>query len=227
MSIEKIDKVKKIKKAFKPAPTEIVDNQDQARVAPNKDKFDKLVSHKPEKVTATDKIEPTTKASLMDEIRDLNHKVNQASKISPDKLVAQADDLVDHIDLLKDKLSTPDLQLKKSVQHQLQGKLEHIDENLRIALSKAGVEYKSPEDKSLASINPIERFLGFLTHGQEQLKTLSNEVELMHLNKKEITPANMLRIQIKMGYISQEIDFFTATLNQALQATKTIMNVQV
>jgi hypothetical protein len=49
----------------------------------------------------------------------------------------------------------------------------------------------------------------------------------MHLNGKEISPANMLRIQMKVGYIQQEVEFFTAVLNQALQATKTVFNVQV
>jgi hypothetical protein len=49
----------------------------------------------------------------------------------------------------------------------------------------------------------------------------------MHLNNKEITPANMLRIQMKVSYMQQEIEFFTAVLNKALESTKTIMNVQV
>jgi hypothetical protein len=37
----------------------------------------------------------------------------------------------------------------------------------------------------------------------------------------------MLRIQLKVGYITQEVEFFTAVLNKALESTKTIMNVQV
>ena len=43
----------------------------------------------------------------------------------------------------------------------------------------------------------------------------------------QITPANMLAIQMKMGYVQQQIELFTSLLNKALESTKTIMNVQV
>jgi hypothetical protein len=49
----------------------------------------------------------------------------------------------------------------------------------------------------------------------------------MALQKDQISPASMLAIQIKVGFISQELDFFTGILNKALESTKTIMNVQV
>jgi hypothetical protein len=118
------------------------------------------------------------------------------------------------------------LELKGSVQNLLRNKLSHIDENLKIALHRAGVEYVPPQ-KVEAPKNPIERFLGFLTDGQHQLNTLANDVNLMHLNRKEITPASMLAVQIKVGFIQQELEFFAALLNKALESTKTIMNVQV
>jgi len=43
----------------------------------------------------------------------------------------------------------------------------------------------------------------------------------------QLSPATMLLIQIKVGYIQQEIELFTSMLNKALESTKTIMNVQV
>ena len=71
------------------------------------------------------------------------------------------------------------------------------------------------------------RFLGFLTDGQHQLNTLATQVENWHLNKVEITPATMLSLQIKVGYLTQELEFFSSLLNKSLESTKTIMNVQV
>lgn len=237
MAIEKIEEVKKITKGLKTAAPEeglAEETQDQTRVAANKERFDDLMTtqktdegNKSSSSTVAEKVEPVTKSSLMDEVRNLNNKVDRFAKISPSQLVAQADQVINHIEEIKQKLATPNLEIKPGTQTLLQNKLVHIDENLRVALSKAGVEYTPPVHAETKLVNPMERFLGFLTNGQESLKSLSREVELMHLNRKEITPANMLRIQIKVGYIQQEIDFFTAVLNKALESTKTIMNVQV
>lgn len=234
MALDKIEKVKKIQKSLKPVAQELIDPQDQVRVAPNKERFDNLMSTQQaskdviKQPAVPEQIEAVTKSSLMDEVRNLNQRVNNFSKVSPTQLVAQADEVVNHIEEIKHKLATPDLELKPGTQTLLENKLLHIDENLRVALSKAGVEYTPPPAHAQSKlVNPIERFLGFLTNGQEQLKSISSEVEQMHLKRREINPANMLRIQLKVGYIQQEIEFFSNVLNQALQSTKTIMNVQV
>lgn len=233
-SIEKIEEVKKVKGTDNPVtPEDLQEAQEQTRLPPDKERFDSLMTQQTDQgkksttAVAEDRVEPVTKSSLMDEVRNLNQKVDGFTKIPPTQLVAQANEVINHIESIKQKLSTPNLEIKPGTQTLLQNKLVHIDENLRVALSKAGVEYSPPAQAESKLVNPIERFLGFLTNGQEQLKTISNEVELMHLNRKEITPANMLRIQIKVGYIQQEIEFFAAVLNKALESTKTIMNVQV
>jgi hypothetical protein len=228
---EKIEKVEKIKDSARTADGGIDEVQDLERLPPNKEHFDSLVNNTQEnksstRTTVEEKIEPVTKSSLMDEVRNLNMRVDRFSKVTPKNLVAQADEVVRQLETIKTKLKTPELEIKPATQTMLQNKLSHIDENLRVALSKAGVEYTPPvqQDKT---VNPVERFLGFVTHGQSQLALLGEEINQMHLNNKEISPANMLRIQMKVGYISQEIEFFTAVLNKALESTKTIMNVQV
>lgn len=232
MTTDKIDEIKKVGKAFKSAAGEdVADIQPLERLPPNKEHFDNLmdkpVDSATHKVPDAESIEPVSKSSLMDEVRNLNQRVDRFSTVNPKELVAQANEVINHIESIKQKLATPNLEIKPGTQTLLQNKLLHIDDNLRVALSKAGVEYTPPTHADSKLVNPMERFLGFLTNGQEQLKTLSHEVDLMHLNRKEITPANMLRIQIKVGYIQQEIEFFTAVLNKALESTKTIMNVQV
>jgi len=232
MAIEKIEEVKRVGKALNSAASEdVADVQQLERLPPDKERFDNLmdrpVDSAPHRVPEAESIEPIAKSSLMDEVRILNQRVDRFSTVNPKELVAQANEVINHIDAIKQKLATPNLEIKPGTQTLLQNKLLHIDDNLRVALSKAGVEYTPPTHNESKLVNPMERFLGFLTNGQEQLKTLSHEVDLMHLNRKEITPANMLRIQIKVGYIQQEIEFFTAVLNKALESTKTIMNVQV
>jgi hypothetical protein len=228
MPDEKIEKVSRIKKLAKTAgPQGINPAEEVVRVPPNKERFDNLVNVQPSSKVAAEKLEPVAKTSLMDEVRNLNQRVDRYTKVSPKELVAQADEVINQIDAIKEKLAAPNLELKPAMQTVLQNKLSHIDENIRVALSKAGVEYSPAEHVENKSVNPIERFLGFLTNGQAQLSTLSTEIEQMHLNNHDISPANMLRIQMKVGYITQEIEFFSAVLNKALDSTKTIMNVQV
>ena len=230
MSLEKIEKISKVSNTAKAAAAPGIDDvQEIKRLAPNKEHFDNLTTQNAEKTAAIvpEKVEPISKPSLMDEVRNLNQKVDRFSKVSPKELVAQADEVINQLGTIKQKLKTPNLDIKPATQSVLQNKLAHIDENLRVALSKAGLEYTPGEHLDNKKVNPIERFLGFLTHAQSQLGSLSGELDSMHLNNKEITPANMLRIQLKVGYITQEVEFFTAVLNKALDSTKTIMNVQV
>lgn len=227
MSLDKIEKISKVKNAATPDLKPISEAQEVARLSPNKERFDSLLGHQQvEKVAKNEKLDPS-KTSLMDEVRNLNQKVDKFSKVSPKELVAQADEVIHRIETIKRTLASPQLELNTSTHTLLQNKLSHIDENLRVALSKAGLEYTPSANFENKTVNPIERFLGFLTNGQTQLASLSTEIETMHLNNKELSPANMLRIQMKVGYITQEIEFFTAVLNKALDSTKTIMNVQV
>lgn len=232
MPHEPIEKIEKLSSKGKAGEGSLgIDQSATERMPPNKDKFDSLVKapekiEKPEAITGETRRVDTGRTSLMDEVRSLDRTVNNVHSITPDKLVAQAQDAVAKIDEIKGKLNSPDLELKSSVKELLRNKLSHIDESLKIALNKAGVEYQPPQ-KVETPKNPIERFLGFLTDGQHQLNTLANDVNLMHLNRKEITPASMLAVQIKVGFVQQELEFFAALLNKALESTKTIMNVQV
>lgn len=235
MALEKIEEVKKISKLAKVDPTDIADAidttpkvQPNAGVEPNKDYFEALMRQgKTEKTVDIQPTEARSKPSLMDEVRDLSRKADNIAKGgTPQDLIAQAQDVIKQMGTIKDKLQTPNLEIKSSVQTLLRNKLTHIDENIKIALSKAGVEYK-PSEKPNGVTNPIERFLGFLTDGQYRLQHLSEEVQVLGDNRESFSPATMLALQLKVSYISQELEFFTSVLNKALESTKTIMNVQV
>lgn len=230
--IEKIEKIEKAGESAKSVDGSLDGIVNLERQPPNRERFDSLVNNntsepRSTRSTVSERVEPVSQTSLMDEVRNLNSKVDRFHKVNPKDLVAQAEEVVKQIDNIKNKLATPSLELKPATQNLLQNKLSHIDENLRIAMSKAGLEYNPSSHLDNKTVNPIERFLGFLTNGQAQLASLGNELNDMHLNGKELSPANMLRIQMKVGYITQEVEFFTAVLNKALESTKTIMNVQV
>ena len=222
MALERVDKIKKIGKKLKPiAPTQ----------EPNKDYFEALMRQRNVKTegTSTDQKDKSTQkavGTLFDEVRNLNQKVDHATRSSPEELAALSEDVISQIDTLKDKLQTPDLEVKSSVQTILRNKLSHIDESLKIALEKAGLEYTPPE-KPTSLNKPMDRFLGLLTHSQQQLETLSRDVQAMAASQEDFSPANMLLVQIKVTQVQQEIELFASMLNKALESTKTIMNVQV
>lgn len=223
---DKIEKVKKISKAEQKVVTPDVAEELQ-RMAPNKEHFEDLLKQqKPEKVTQ-EKVDPIRRgSSLIDEVQATGSKIDKPTVVTPTELIAQTEQAVTKMDGIKATLERPDQRLRESAVPLLQNKLTHIDENIRVALNKTGVEHKAVAPVE-PSNNPIMRFLGFLTEGQYQLNTLATQVEKWHLNGKEISPATMLSLQIKVGYISQELEFFSSLLNKSLESTKTIMNVQV
>lgn len=217
---EKIEKISKITKALQP---------EKEAIPANRDHFESLMNQRKAENITTDKVavEETQKPSLMDEVRDSSRKVESVAKTSVDQLIAQSRETVERINRVKEALGNPNLEIKDSFQNLLKNKLTHIDENLRIALSKAGVEFTA-EDKTQPKglVNPIENYLGMLTQSQDQLLHLGDHLNAM-ADRKELSPASMLAIQIKVGYIQQELEFFTSLLNKALESTKTLMNVQV
>jgi len=225
-TFEKIEKVKKVTKAAAKGVELPLPAEELARVAPNKEQFDNLLKQaKNEKVTL-EKNDPSRR-SLLDEVRDMGTRNDKPTVITPTELVAQAEQAANKMGEMKNALQQPGATLRDSAVPLLRNKISHIDENIKIALNKAGVEVKGATPVAPPSDNPVMRFLGFLTDGQYQLGTLATEVDKWHLNKVDINPATMLSLQIKVGFITQEIEFFSSLLNKALESTKTIMNVQV
>lgn len=167
-------------------------------------------------------------ASLMDEVKKLNQQVAKAAHLSPEELKNQAQDIVAQLESVKTQLSSSAAsEIRPSYHNLLRNRLTHIDDTLKIALSKAGVEYTPPSQVNAGALNPIERFIGFVTNSQYQLEHLSQTIDQLNLTKSQLTPGSMLALQIKVGYVQQQVELFTSLLNKALESTKTIMNVQV
>lgn len=178
-----------------------------------------------EGVASTGGTKAASPDSLMQEAGKVNTNVSKMTQLTPETIKAQARDAINQIEQVKTQLANTKTEIKPSYQTLLRNRLSHIDDNLKIALNKAGVEYTPPPQTATAGKTPIDRFIGFLTSSQHQLETLQGSVEQLHNTK--ITPGDMLAIQLKMGYVQQQIELFTSLLNKALESTKTIMNVQV
>lgn len=221
---EPIEKIGKISKKETTSLQALA--QELERQAPNKEQFDRLLASS--QVEQLNQIaEKVSPPSIVEEVQELNQQMGRLSHGNPEELMAAADGVAQQINAIKEQLQVAeDSPLNSSTKRLLTNRLGHIDESLKIALDKVGVEYVPPPAAS-ETVNPIERFLGFLTHGQHQLETLSQHLQQMQSNGKELGPAAMILIQIKVGTVQQEVEFFTSMLNKALESTKTIMNVQV
>lgn len=225
-NIDKIDKIKKVKGAEKAAKP-VAFEEELQRVGPNKERFDKLMVDKPDKIQPEQKLEGSSKRSPIEELRDISSSSTKPTRVTPPELIAQTQEAINKLEDIKGRLQAPEVQVKESLTPLLDSKLTHINENIRAALTKTGAEYAAPTLPIAPSQNPVMRFLGFLTDGQYKLQTLAAEVERMHLRKEDINPAALLAVQLKVGLITQELEFFSSLLNKALESTKTIMNVQV
>lgn len=165
--------------------------------------------------------------SLMEEVGKVESHGPKISKADPGSIKDQAKGVIDQIEQVKDKLKTQ-TDIKPSYQTLLRNRLSHIDDNVKIALNKAGIEYTPATNVAEAGkANPAQRFLNLLSNSQHQLENLHSTIESLSMTGAQISPANMLAIQMKMGYVQQQIELFTSLLNKALESTKTIMNVQV
>lgn len=207
--------------------------QPTERLEPNKERFDKAMGEEKTPDVAPPNVKQATQTSLMDTVRDLNYSDAKHGQATYASLVSQTQEALTQMEQVKKLLQSPDVQVKHSMQQLLSNKLSHIDESLKVALSKAGVEFAPAGTEALSATNPrvatnpIERFLSFVTDGQSQLQNLGHELQVMSLTKKELSPVNMLAVQVKVGQIQQELELFSAMLSKALESIKTIMNIQV
>ncbi len=222
------EKIEKIEKVTESSPaTEAYEFEPETRLAPNKEHFDQLMAPPVAALDVQDvrKIS-SAKNTLVDEVASVGRLVDNAQRSSPQALIAQAQDAVSKMEELKEKLRTPNLEIKSSVQEQLRNKLSHIDDNLKIALNRSGIEY-TPPPTATAKASPIEKFLGYITDSQNKINTITDDINRFAGPGVQVSPATMLVMQMKVGIVQQEIELFTALLNKSLESTKTIMNVQV
>lgn len=218
--------IESIKRIGGSAPTKHIEEPIAVTGEANKAHFDALMDQKaPQKIEKTEISEAEKNATIFDEVSKDKTKIDAAAKGSIDDIRTNIDTTLGNIKGIKEDLETPNLHIKPYKQ-QMRSKLSHIDESLKIALSKAGSEVPS-EQPSSSRFDPVREFIGRLSHIEYQMEDMGNYLSYMAENKQEISPANLLAIQIKVTHIGQEVEFFAGLLSKSLESTKTLMNVQV
>ncbi len=171
--------------------------------------------------------------SLMDAVRNQNYRAGNSSPlVGHDKLIAQTREAIAKIEEVKQTLETPDVRIKTSSHGLLHNNLTHINENLKAALIRAEIELDPTSNKHLCETTTsglkqsVKHFANLLTQSQGQLETLGEELTAMSRSGIELSPVNMLAIQVKLGSIQQQLELFANMLNKSLEMIKTVMNVQ-
>lgn len=155
------------------------------------------------------KVTPTPKA-LADQAADLRRQMERPRAVLLDEIQSRPA-VVEN--------------LKPSDIDSLSGHIEHVDRGLRdVSQLTTGVEIGSlvPKEKS-----PAVKFLSFLTESDKKLGNFVDELKGLKMGQQRLTPETLFAVQVKLGFIQTELEFFTATLNKALESTKTLMNVQI
>lgn len=224
---EKIEKISKLEGSRRKEGLSETDYVE--RVAPNKESFDALLNQDAAKVRGEVSDATVKRSALIAEVGDVTNRVDSFNRKSPEEILAQTKSVIAEIDTIKQKLRTPDLKIEPSVQTLMQSKLNHIDDKLRVAVEKVGGEYTTLETREArASLrNPIERFLASMEDSESQLQNIGKTVMALGNDREHLSPATLLMLQVKVGFVQQELEFFTSLLNKSLESTKTLMNVQV
>jgi len=235
----KIEKIEKIEKLDPKAKTEAVVQGQELIDEPSKNKFDAAISKaelnwqiNQAAVTAAPAQETVNKASLIEEISFNEQKIQRLQPATIEQITAQAEDLrgaikppIEQLDsALKDN---PQTKVSPVYEAQLSQRLVHIDSSLRAAAGKVGAEVGAAQPVSGPAANPLVKFMTYLTASDQKLQNLLGEVKALDIGKQRLTPEKLLAVQIKLGFVQQELEFFTNILNKALEAVKTTMNVQI
>ncbi len=153
---------------------------------------------------------------------------NSNAPISPKDLQKQAQAVAQDIAKVKEKLNVPNTDIKPSYRTVLRNHLSHVDDNLKIALSKAGVE--RPLEAPLSTSNAqtpsssLKQLMGMLSKSENDLYSLSSSLPLQGGN---MNMADLMAIQIKIGAAQRQIELFSTLVSKAMEATKTILAVQI
>lgn len=142
-----------------------------------------------------------------------------------DTMMAQAKTAQMGLGELNQQLQTPKLKLKQSSKYILKNKLAAAGAHIRSASQKMGAQTLDQETPS--GMAPLEKFIGMITHGQNQLQSAQEQLAGLKDKGQNLSPADMLQIQIKLNKAQQEIEYSSILLSKSVDDIKMMMNIQL
>ncbi len=143
-----------------------------------------------------------------------------------DSLMAQVNSAQGSISDMQNNLNHPNLKLKSSSKYLMKNKLLDANTNLRTANIKMGADVPAEPDATKFS-GPLGKFLSLLGDGQAQLASAQKQLEDLKKQGTNMTPGDFLLIQVKISKATQELEYTSVLLSNAVQDFKTLMQVQL
>ena len=157
---------------------------------------------------------------------DLAHGTVPPAGPTMGTLIAQASSAQSGLGDLSNQLNTPNLKLKQSSKYILKNKLASAKAHIRSASVKAGAK-ETPDSEVPAGAGPVQKFLALVTDGQNQLEEAKRQIQTLKDKGTNITPGDMLLIQIKLNKAQTEIEYSSVLLSKAVDDMKMLMNIQL
>ncbi len=145
--------------------------------------------------------------------------------VSYDSLLAQAKTTQDTLGTVEKQVKDQKLKLKRSQSHLIKQKLGDANSYIRAAGSKLGLQL--PEEKMPAGLSGISRFIAMVNDGQDQIAQVQKKLKELSAKGEQVSPSDMMSIQVKMGLAQQEIEYTSTLLSKVIQSLTQIMNTQL
>lgn len=184
-----------------------------------------------EEIEGVSGVEGTRKKRKTSGVSESGGIQSETGGVSVEDLKNQTQEVISKLQEAKSQLSqanqSTNVEIKPAYHKLLRNHLTHIDDNIKIASSKLGIE-STPNLKaaSAKSTNPALQFLDMITRSESEMNQIGNELS-SGSPKELMNPSKILSVQIKLGQIGLQIELFSSLLNKALESVKTIMNIQV
>ncbi len=150
----------------------------------------------------------------------------QTAGPSVDSLLGQVNTSQANMDNIRDKLNTPDLKFKRQHQYLLRDKLTEANNHLASANTRLGAGPISPTEVA-DNAGPVEKFLAYVTDGQNQLLAAKSQLESLKSQGTQINPADMLLVQVKLSQAQQELEYSSTLLSKVVDMFKQMLNIQL
>ena len=143
-----------------------------------------------------------------------------------ENLLGQVNSAEGSLSDIRSKLDTPNLKFKRQHQYLLRNKLGDANNHLRSAGNRLGADMPDPT-KVAADANPIEKFIGFVTDGQNQIMAAKAKLQVLGQKPGQLNPSDLLLVQIKLSQAQQELEYSSILLAKVVDIFKQMLNVQL
>jgi hypothetical protein len=122
------------------------------------------------------------------------------------------------------QFNTPNLKLKQSRKYLLKNKMGEANDHIFSASSLLGLE---PSEPSAPLAGPFGKFIGMISDGQNKLKEAQGQLQALKDKGQQLTPGDMLLVQVKLNLAQQELEYSSVVLSKAIDDMKMLFNIQL